>query len=76
MPAWGKPGDEKDEASWALVAFIRHLPQLTKDELFEMETQNPKSPQEVQEQEEDEKFLNGDEPEPASPHTSHMKGNR
>jgi len=28
MPAWGGPG--KDEDSWKLVLFIRHLPQLTR----------------------------------------------
>ena len=31
MPAWGEPGDDPD--SWKLVLFIRHLPQLTPDEL-------------------------------------------
>src|SRR5208337_5054938 len=41
MPAWGT--DEKDEDSWKLVAFIRHLPKLTPEELREMEQLNPKS---------------------------------
>ena len=42
MPAWGT--DEKDEDSWKLVLFIRHLPQLTRAEEREMEALNPKGP--------------------------------
>src|SRR5215472_15019262 len=53
MPAWGEGGDN-DEASWKLVHFIRHLPQLTPEEEKHMESMNPKSPEEKQEQD----FLN------------------
>lgn len=41
MPAWGEPGSER--ASWHLVQFIRHLPELTPEEKHEMEELNPKS---------------------------------
>ncbi len=44
MPAWG--AEEKDEDSWKLVVFIRHLPQLTAAEEREMEAINPKGPAE------------------------------
>jgi mono/diheme cytochrome c family protein len=60
MPAWGT--DEKDEDSWKLVLFIRHLPQLTAVEEREMEALNPKGPGEKQEEQEEEQFLNEGEP--------------
>jgi hypothetical protein len=59
MPAFGDPGDD-DVASWKLVVFIRHLPQLTFAEESEMQRLNPKSPEEIQEEKEEEEFLNGD----------------
>jgi mono/diheme cytochrome c family protein len=60
MPAWG--ADEKDEESWKLVLFIRHLPQLTAAEEREMEALNPKGPGERQEEQEEEQFLNEGQP--------------
>jgi hypothetical protein len=60
MPAWGK--SEKDEDSWKLVLFIRHLPQLTLDEEREMEALNPKGPGEKQGELEEEQFLNEGQP--------------
>lgn len=59
MPAWGEPGRD-DEETWALVAFIRHLRQLTPQELREMEGMNPRSPQEANEELDEEQFLGGD----------------
>jgi mono/diheme cytochrome c family protein len=67
MPGWGAAG--RAEESWELVAFVRHLPRLTEDELREMEQLNPRSPQELKEQREDEQFLRGQDtgsPAPAS----------
>lgn len=61
MPAWGEP-DKKDDDSWKLVLFIRHLPQLTPEELAEMERLNPKSAAERGEEEEERRFLNESEP--------------
>lgn len=58
MPAWG-PASGPDQDSWALVHFIRHLPQLTPGELEDMKHYNPQSPMEMQEEKEDEEFLNG-----------------
>jgi mono/diheme cytochrome c family protein len=57
MPAWGEPGDDPD--SWKLVLFIRHLPNLTPDELRDMERFNPKSAVEREEEKQEEDFLNG-----------------
>jgi len=41
MPAWG--GAHMDDDSWKLVVFIRHLPQLSPQEVREMESLNPKT---------------------------------
>jgi mono/diheme cytochrome c family protein len=58
MPAWGTA--DKDDDSWKLVLFIRHLPQLTPNEAREMEALNPKGPAEKTEEQEEEGFLNGE----------------
>jgi mono/diheme cytochrome c family protein len=67
MPAWGT--DEKDEDSWKLVAFIRHLPEVTPEERREMEQLNPKTDSVRAEERDEERFLN----EGKSPQ---VKGNR
>ena len=60
MPAWGgSAGDE--QASWKLVHFIRHLPQLTFEEKKEMEKLNPKGPDDRKEEAAEEKFLRGED---------------
>lgn len=71
MPAFGAPvGNDLD--SWKLVAFIRHLPALSQSEELEMEKLNPKSPQEMEEEQDEENFLNGgppsSQPQPAHHH--------
>jgi len=59
MPAWGEAGKVlNDDDSWKLVLFIRHLPQITAQELAEMRNLNPRSPAEFQQEQEEEKFLN------------------
>jgi mono/diheme cytochrome c family protein len=65
MPGWGNGSEESARASWHLVAFIRHLPQLGPDEKLEMEHLNPKSPDEWREMQEDEAFLKHGAPSPA-----------
>ena len=59
MPAWGE--STRDEDSWKLVLFIRHLPKITPGEIREMERQEEK---------EEEEFLRGEEPkkQSAKPH--------
>jgi mono/diheme cytochrome c family protein len=58
MPAWGKGGND-DQETWALVRFIRHLPQLTNAEQRQMRAANPMTEEERQEEKEEEEFLNG-----------------
>jgi mono/diheme cytochrome c family protein len=67
MPAWGSGSAHDEEASWKLVHFIRHLPQLSFQEKKEMESLNPKTPDELKEEQEEEKFLKGED----DPHAAH-----
>lgn len=71
MPAFGELGDN-DLATWKLVAFIRHIPSLTQNEELEMEQLNPKTPEEIEEEQQENDFLNGASP--AQPQTHHQKG--
>src|ERR1700675_666166 len=41
MPAWGEPHMDQDDESWQLVLFIRHLSNLTPEEIKDMESYNP-----------------------------------
>ena len=61
MPAWGGGSGHDEEDSWKLVHFIRHLPQLTVEEKKEMQKMNPKSPDDLKEEEEEERFLKGED---------------
>lgn len=61
MPAWGEGEPEKDLDSWKLVHFMRHLPRLTRDELEEMKSLNPKTKHELEEAAAFDKFLEGDD---------------
>jgi cytochrome c len=69
MPAFGNPGDN-DLDSWKLVAYIRHLPSLSQSEQTGMEKMNPKTPDELQEEQDEENFLQNSSPAP-SPSPSH-----
>jgi mono/diheme cytochrome c family protein len=72
MPAWGGGPGHDEEDSWKLVRFIRHLPNLTWDEKKEMQQMNPKSPDEIKEEQDEEKFLKGEKSnEPEVPHHHH-----
>ncbi len=61
MPAWGGGGERDAMDSWKLVRFIRHLPSVTDEEKRAMEKLNPKTPAEMQEEQEEEKFLEGED---------------
>jgi mono/diheme cytochrome c family protein len=61
MPAWGGGSAHDEQDSWKLVHFIRHLPQLTAAEKKEMEKLNPKGPDDLKEEEEERKFLKGED---------------
>ena len=62
MPAWGTGTKSGEESSWRLVHFIRHLPAITEEELARMEGLNPRSPEEIRQQIEEERFLSGATP--------------
>ena len=61
MPAWGEGEPEKDIDSWKLVHFIRHLPQLTPEELDQMKALNPKTKKDLEEEAAFDQFLQGDD---------------
>jgi mono/diheme cytochrome c family protein len=69
MPAWGSGGGN-DLDTWKLVHFIRHLKDLTPEQLKEMAALNPRSPAELEEEKADERFLAGEDvaPSPAPHH--------
>jgi mono/diheme cytochrome c family protein len=71
MPAWGGGSAHDEEDSWKLVRFIRHLPKITPEEEHEMQSLNPKSPDEIQEEQEEKEFLNGEEPHEHAEHEHH-----
>jgi mono/diheme cytochrome c family protein len=50
MPSWGEPHLDQDDESWQLVLFIRHLPNLTPDEIKDMDSFNPKAKMEDEEE--------------------------
>ncbi len=63
MPALGEERAVRGDAdTWKLVLFIRHLPNLTADELQQMKQLNPKTEEDRQEEKQEEDFLRGDNP--------------
>lgn len=67
MPAFGEPGDN-DADSWKLVCLVRHLPRLTSEEVDEMKKLNPKTPDDLEEERQEQDFLRGAEPAPGEHH--------
>jgi mono/diheme cytochrome c family protein len=77
MPAFGagsvpSSGDQGtgDAETWKLVSFIRHLPDLTAEELEQMQKLNPKTDADRAEEQQEEEFLNGSET-PKAPAQTH-----
>lgn len=58
MPAWGTGTADGEASSWRLVHFLRHLPRLTPAELEAMTARNPRSPEEIRFEMEEQRFLN------------------
>ena len=58
MPGWGNGTKAGEESSWQLVQFIRHLPALTEAEAEAMKARNPRSPEDIRHEIEEERFLN------------------
>lgn len=71
MPAFGGTHGSQED-SWKLVTFIRQIPQLSADEVLEMERNNPKGPDDRAEEQQEQDFLNGppvqQKPEKRHPH--------
>lgn len=59
MPAWGDGSAQSAQSTWALVHFIRHLPQMTPAEVEAMKALNPKTRDEWQADADAETFLQG-----------------
>ena len=59
MPAFGTGTTAGAEPTWHLVHFLRRLPRLTADDLQRMETLNPRSPEEIRQEIEEQQFLQG-----------------
>jgi mono/diheme cytochrome c family protein len=57
----GKDQPTGDAETWKLVLFIRHLPQITPEELEGMKKLNPKTEAERAEEQQEEEFLSGGE---------------
>lgn len=57
MPAWGTGTKSSADESWRLVRFIRHLPQITPEEVEQMKDLNPQSPEATRQEIEEENFL-------------------
>ena len=55
MPGWG--GSAED--NWKLVHFVRHLPNVTPEEIDDMERLNPKTPAEIEQKRREQEFLKG-----------------
>jgi mono/diheme cytochrome c family protein len=71
MPAWGTGASHDEEDSWKLVHFIRHLPQITLEEKKAMEKLNPESPDDLREEQEEERFLRGEDSHESTPEHHH-----
>jgi len=71
MPAFGQNSGTTDAETWKLVLFIRHLPQISREELEEMKKMNPKTDADRAEEEQEEEFLNGGEAPKAPPAEHH-----
>ena len=62
MPGWSTGTAAGEESSWRLVHFVRHLPRVSAEELAAMKARNPRSPEEIRLELEEEHFLSGVEP--------------
>ncbi len=64
MPGWSTGTAAGETDSWHLVHFIRHLPQITPEEVEQMDALNPKPPEQIRQEIEAERFLRGEDPAP------------
>ena len=69
MAGWSTGTQEGEDASWHLVHFLRHLPDISPAELEEIETLIPRSEAAIRQEIEEERFLRGEDVVPAEPAT-------
>jgi mono/diheme cytochrome c family protein len=62
MPAWTTGTDEGARESWALVRFIRHVPNLTPAEVTRIDALMPRSPADLKQEQDIEDFLRPEAP--------------
>lgn len=79
MPGWSTGTPAGEESSWHLVHFLRKLPHLSKAELDDMAALNPRSPEEIRQELEQQRFLEGSDPHraatpPTTPEHHHAGG--
>ena len=72
MAAWGEGDPGQDMGSWKLVHFIRHLPQLTPEELDQMKALNPKTKKDLEEEAAFSQFLQGNDAAAARTDSGHQ----
>jgi mono/diheme cytochrome c family protein len=72
MPAFGELSDHVvGEDSWKLVGLIRHFPNLTSQQVKQIDDMMPRSAAELKEQHEIERFLEGGDTPPEAEHHKH-----
>jgi mono/diheme cytochrome c family protein len=71
MPAWSTGTDDGKHETWNLVHFIRELPRLTPEQIAQMKALNPRSPEEVRQQIEQERLRSGAQGTPVRPKSPH-----
>lgn len=59
MPAWGEETAEDSAQTWKLVHLIRHLHEITPEQIEEMKGLNPRTRAELEQQEQERRFLEG-----------------
>src|SRR5262249_16207471 len=71
MPAFGDADNSHDEDTWKLVAFIRHIPFMTPDEVQHVEGMTPKSAMDLKREQDIQKFLGGEDSAPPEENPNH-----
>jgi mono/diheme cytochrome c family protein len=71
MPAFGEEHGTGEMNTWKLVLFIRHLPNLSAEEVIEMKQLNPKTSEDRREEKEEQEFLRGGNPQTKAKKSHH-----
>jgi mono/diheme cytochrome c family protein len=59
MPGWSTGTAEGETATWHLVHVVRHLPAMTGDQVEKIQAMQPRSPEEIRREIEEDEFLKG-----------------